>query len=64
MSQEFTKNPKEVNGAIYVEMIKELYNSSDSVENELIYIFDYYLTERDQQLLAKTMIAYLHSERR
>lgn len=64
MSGEFTKNPKEVSGSIYVEMIKELYNSADCVENELIYIFDYYLTQKDQEFLARTLMGYLDSNRR
>lgn len=64
MSKEFTKNPKEVNGSIYVEMIKLLYNSADCVENELIYIFDYHLTQKDQEFLARTLIGYLDSDRR
>ena len=64
MSAEFTKNPKEVNGAIYSEMIKELYDSKDCIENELIYIFDYYLTQKDQEFLARTLIGYLDSNRR
>lgn len=50
--------PQEVDGELYVEMIKEFYHNDDCVEAEFIYIFNYYLTQEQQEFLAKQMLAF------
>lgn len=50
--------PQEVDGELYVEMIKEFYRNDDSVEAEFIYIFNYYLTQEQQEFLARQMLAF------